>query len=130
MNQKNLFTIIGAVLVLQGIVFFFIGDKIAAGSFPTLDETGKHATKTLLTVMACLFILLGLITYAVRENQSVLWAYCIGVGLLTLNTMKHLLIDHINVPTFAWILQLLILLACIYLWMQSRKAVTTRSVKV
>ena len=113
--------------MLQGIAFFFMGDKIALDSFPTLDETGKHATTTLLTVMGTLSILLGLITYAARETPDVLWAYCIGTVLLTANTLKHLLIDHINVPTFAWVLQVLITVACIYLWMQSRKTVTTRS---
>ena len=127
MNQKNLFTIIGAVLVLQGIAFFFMGDKIVVDSFPNLDETGIHATTTLLTVVGTLSILIGLVTYAARETPAVLWAYGIGTLLLTANTLKHLLVDHINVPTFAWVLQVLILLACIYLWMQSRKTVATRS---
>ena len=130
MNQKNLFTIIGAVLILQGIAFYVMNEKVVTDSFPTLEPTGVYAAGILLTVMAMLSILVGLVAFAARETPSVLWGFTLGFTLLTINTLKHKFVDHINVPVFAMVIQVLITLACIYLWMQSRKTETTRSVKV
>jgi hypothetical protein len=41
--------------------------------------------------------------------------------LFGLNSLKHLFIDHINVPIPALVIQLGIALVCGYLWMQSGK---------
>ena len=43
MNQKTIFTVISAVLILQGIGFFLMNDQIAASAFPALDATGQQA---------------------------------------------------------------------------------------
>lgn len=123
MNQKNIFTAIAIVLFLQGIAFYAMGDKIIASSFPSLDEKGIYAGVTLLQVISAISIIVGLITYANRGTANVVWAFLIGFALLSALTLKHLLVDHINVPTAAVIIQLGIVLACAYLWMQNRKAV-------
>lgn len=124
MNQKNIFTVIGVVLVLQGIAFYAMCDKMAATSFPNLDAAGNTATSALFTVIAMLSILIGLVTYASRNSPEVVWAFAIGVSLLTINTLKHYLIDHLNVPIPALIIQAVSAILCIYLWMQNRNKVT------
>jgi uncharacterized membrane protein YfcA len=67
-------------------------------------------------------ILLGLIAYANRNTPNVAWAFTIGVGVLLSVTLKHLFIDHVNVPVPALIIQVLIFLVCGYLWSQEKKA--------
>jgi hypothetical protein len=121
MNQKNIFTVIGAILVLQGIVFYFMGKQMLADAFPNLDDAGKFATANLSQVMAMMSIMVGLISFASRTTPQVLWAYTTGFCLLSILTLKHVFADHINVPVFAIVIQCAIALVCIYLWMQSRK---------
>ena len=122
MNQKNIFTVIAAVLVLQGLAFFFMGDTIAAESFPALDESGTGAVAVMMEVVALLSIIVGLISYAVRSNPEVLGAYLLGFTLLTLNTLKHKFVDDLNVPIPAMAIQVAIVLACVYLWSQNRSS--------
>lgn len=124
MNQKNIFTVIGVILILQGIAFFTMCTKVAASSFPSLDEAGVQAVAVVITVIGMLSILVGLISFAARNTPAVLWAYALGFGLLCLNTLKHYFIDHINVPMPAMIIQILVFLACGYLWMKSRNTGT------
>jgi hypothetical protein len=121
MNQKTIFLVIGAILVLQGIAFLMMGDKVISGAFPNVDDTAKYPGVTLLHVVAMLSIAIGLISFAARNSPQVLWGYALGFSLLTLLTLKHLLMDHINVPIPALVIQIGIALACIYLWIQSKK---------
>ena len=121
MKQKNVFTVIGAVLVLQGILFLVMRRKMSLDTFPDLAEAGRIATVKLLEVVAMLSILLGLISYAARNTSQVLWAYTTGSALLSILTLKHMIMDHINVPIFAPIIQIAITLVCGYLWIQNKK---------
>jgi len=100
MNQKNIFTVIGAILVLQGIAFYLMGDKMSSATFPNLDEAGKNASINLLQVISMMSIALGLISFAARNSPQVLWAFALGFGLFGKNSLKHLFVDHINVPVF------------------------------
>ncbi len=122
MIQKNIFTAIAAVLILQGVAFYFMGGTIAGESFPTLDDTGKGAVAVMMEVVGLLSIFLGLITYAVRSHNDVLGFYLLGAVLLTINTLKHKFIDDLNVPVPAMVIQVFIVLACIYLWTQNRNS--------
>ena len=117
-----MFTVFGAILVLQGIIFYAMGDKMAVTTFPNLEEGGKFAAVNLLQVISMISILVGLISFAARNTPQVLWAYTIGFGLFGLNSLKHMFIDHINVPIAAIIIQLGIALISGYLWMQSKKS--------
>jgi hypothetical protein len=121
MNQKNIFMVIGAILVLQGIAFYLMGAKMSSDVFPNLDEAGKNASINLLQVISMLSIAIGLISFAARNSPQVLWAFALGFGLFSLNSLKHLFVDHINVPIAALVIQIGITLVCTYLWMQSRK---------
>ena len=121
MNQKNIFSIIAVVLIIQGIAFFFVGDKIITDSFPNLDANGHSSAMTMLQVVAALSILSGIIAWANRTSANVAWAYTLGSLVLLCVTMKHLLVDHINVPTFAWLIQVLITLSCAYLWLGKKE---------
>ena len=115
---------IGAVLLLQGIAFYTMSEKVVLSSFPDLDEMGKHACMTLMEVLAMLSILVGLVSFAARTSPAVLWGYTLGFALLTLVTLKHYFIDHINVPIPAMIIQVVITLLCAYLWLGNKKTTT------
>lgn len=118
MNQKNIFSAIAVVLILQGIAFFAMGDKVISDAFPAVvDAAGHTAATTMLQVVAALSILCGIIAWANRTSANVAWAYTLGSLVLLCVTMKHLLMDGIKVPTFAWIIQVLIVLSCAYLWL-------------
>ena len=121
MNQKNIFTGISVVLVLQGIAFYTIAGKFVSESFPGLTEDAANAPTTLMKVFAMFCLALGLITYAVRNYAQCLWAYTVGIGLLSLNTLKDLFIDKLNVPMPAVVIQVGITLLCAYLWYQPFK---------
>lgn len=121
MNQKNIFSAISVVLILQGIMFFTMGDKMISDTFPTAEANGHIALMKLLEVMAALSILCGIIAWANRTSANVTWAYTLGSLVLLCVTMKHLLMDHINVPTFAWVIQVLIVLSCAYLWLGKKE---------
>src|SRR5687767_5990660 len=123
MNQKNLFTIISAVLVLQGLAFFIMGDQMMVTSFPNNDEAAHHSLGLLFELVAALFILIGIVTYAASTTPSVVWAFTIGSFILLAVTLKHHFVDGINVPIPAIIIQVLMLLAFAYLWSQQKRTV-------
>jgi hypothetical protein len=125
MNQKNIFMIIGVVLLLQGILFYAMGDKMALSTFPDLNDSGKFAVVNLLQVISMMSILVGLISFAARNSPQAIWAFTIGFALFGLNSLKHMFINHINVPIVAIVIQLGIALVCAYLWMQQGKKTAT-----
>lgn len=128
MNQKTIFTVISAVLILQGIGFFLMNDQIAASAFPALDATGQQAIANMIEVLSAFSILVGLITYGARSASGVAGTYALGALVLVLVTTKHMFVDNINVPIPAYLIQVLILLACAYLWMQERKGQSAAAV--
>ena len=121
MNQKNIFMGIGVLLLLQGIFFYTMSDKVVTDAFPSIDAAGKTSAIPLMQVMSVLSILVGMISIAARNTPAVLWAYTIGFGLFIVISLKHLLMDGINVPIPALAIQVVIALASAYLWMQSKK---------
>ena len=121
MNQKNMFIVIGAVMLLQGILFYVMEDKLALSTFPDLVEPGKFAVIHLMQVISMFSILVGLVSFAARNSPQVLWAYTIGFGLFGLNSLKHVFVNHINVPVAAIVIQLGIALICAYLWLGAKK---------
>ncbi len=125
MNQKNVFTVIAAVTILYSLGYYFMSDTLTANSNPTLDKSGQNAVSNLLQVCGVLGIGIALIYYATRNMPSVLWAFCLGSGLLMLNSMKHKFIDQLNVPITAILLQVAIFLAVAYLFMQQKRSSTS-----
>lgn len=121
MNQKNVFTVIAVVLVLQGVVFFIIGNKMVLSTFPGLTEDCYRALSQVIEVPSALSILVGLIAYASRNTPGVLWAFTLGTAVLVGVTLKHMFIDAVAVPLPAMVIQALILLACAYLWLGVKK---------
>ena len=124
MNQKNIFSVIGAVLVLQGIFFYIMADYVVSDAFRGIDEAAKYAPTILMQVMGVMSVMLGVIAFASRNAAGVLGAFLIGFTLFLAVSLKHLLIDHINVPIPAIVVQAGIVLACGYLRMQGNKAKT------
>lgn len=122
MNQKNVFTVLGVLLALQGISFYVMGSKIAVDAFGDLGEPGNMAAKHLLEVMAALSFNFGLVAYATRSNPQILWPFTLGFAILLVVTLKHMLADGIHVPIWAVGFQILSLLAVGYLWWQNNKA--------
>ena len=125
MNQKTILPIIGVVLLLQGIIFYAMGDKMSSTVFPNLNEAGTQAATNLMQVISMMSIVLGLISLAARKSPQVLWAFTIGFALFGLNSLKHVFIDHINVPVAALVIQFAIALVCAYLWLSPKKPQTT-----
>ena len=121
MNQKNIFTGISFVLVVQGLLFFFMGDKIASDAFPSLAPECQDAVHKLIKVIGGLYILVGLVAYSSRNTSQVLWAFAVGFILVASITLKHIWKDHINVPIYALVIQILIAVLCVYLWSQNDK---------
>ncbi len=121
MNQKNIFTGISFVLLLQGLVFFFMAGKIASDAFPSLAPECQDAVHKLIRVVAVLYILVGLVAYSARNTPQVLWAFAVGFILVASITLKHIWKDHINVPIYVLVIQFLIAILCVYLWGQRDK---------
>ena len=126
MNQNNIFSVIAAVLILQGLAFMFMGNQIMTSAFPAVDGAGHLALTQFMQVVAALSILVGLVTYAIRTAPNVVWAYTLGTLVLVSITFKHKFVDGINVPIPAMVIQVFILLACVYLWTQSKKVLSTQ----
>lgn len=122
MNQKNIFSIISVLLILQGVGFWAMKTQTAASTYPTLDATGLAAVVSVIELVCAISILTGIITWAVRSTPGIAWAYALGFLIVVATTLKHMYVDNINVPMPALIIQVLILLSCAYLWMQERKA--------
>lgn len=122
MNQKNVFTAIAAVVILQSIAYFFMSDTLAANAYPTLDQAGQKGISNMMQIFGVLGIGIGLFYYAARNIPSVLWALCLGSGLLMFNTLKHKFIDQLNVPISAIFVQVAIFLVVAYLWMQKNRS--------
>ncbi|MEQ9424597.1 MAG: hypothetical protein RJQ09_09285 [Cyclobacteriaceae bacterium] len=121
MNQKTIFTIIASLLVLQGLGIFIMSDQIVSDSFPDLSESGIWAAAQMATVVAVLYVSIGIITFYVREQPKVLIAYAMGFLLIVLNTSKHIFISEMNVPLPLYLIQILFLLAFIFLMLKSKK---------
>lgn len=122
MNQRNIFSAIAILLLIQGVAFFLMKDTMITNTFPDLDGAGHTATVRLIEVMCALSILIGLVTWAVRSTPGVAWAYTLGNLLLVLVTSKHMFMDHINVPLAAYGIQFLSFLGCAYVWMKERSS--------
>lgn len=122
MNQRNIFNVIGAVLVLQGIFFYLMADYVVSDAFTGIDEAGKYAPTILMQVMGVMSVTLGVIAFATRNTAEVLGAFILGFALFLTVSLKHLFVDHINVPIPAIAVQAGIVLACGYLRMQGNKA--------
>ena len=115
MNQKNIFSAISVVLILQGIAFFVMKSQLASSAFPAVDATGQVALSQLIEVMGALSIFVGLVSWANRTNAGVVGAFTLGALVLLAVTMKHYFVDKINVPIPAMAIQVLIVFACAYL---------------
>ncbi len=123
MNQKNIYSVIAALLIIQGLAFFIMSAQMMASAFPAVDETGRLALGKLLEVMAAFSILLGLVTYATRTTPNLNWAYTLGTLILVAVTLKHQFMDGVNVPVPAMIIQIFMLVAFGYLWSQDQRRV-------
>jgi len=122
MNQRTIFSVIGVVLVLQGIFFYFMADYVVTDAFAGIDEAAKSAPMVLMQVMGVMSITLGVIAFATRNTAEVLIGFLIGFVLFLMVSLKHLFVDHINVPIPAIVVQAGVVFACIYLRMQWGKA--------
>ncbi|MEP3390092.1 MAG: hypothetical protein ABJO02_18005 [Reichenbachiella sp.] len=122
MNQKTIFTIIASLLVLQGLGIFIMSDQIVSQSFSGLTEQGIRAAAEMATVVAILYVSIGVITFYVRESPEVLVAYVIGFVLIVLNTSRHIFISEMNVPLPLFLMQILFLLACVFLLVKLKRS--------
>ncbi|MEP6647081.1 MAG: hypothetical protein ABJC12_08320 [Saprospiraceae bacterium] len=89
MNQKNIFSVMALVLILQGVGFMIMKDSIVTSSLPALDEAGHRAAVKLTAVIAALSIMIGLIAYAARSATNVVLAFAIGSAILGAVTITY-----------------------------------------
>ena len=122
MNQKNIFTAMAALLTIQAIGFYFMGSQIVTDAFGDIGASGNLAAKRLFEVMAVFTFNFALIAYPLRSNPQLLAPFTLGFAILVMVTLKHMLVDKINVPIWAIGFQIVSLLAVGYLWMQHNKA--------
>src|SRR5688572_4587174 len=123
MNQKNIYSAMGAILIIQGLAFFMMKAQLVSGAFAAIDAPGQLALSQLFEVVAALSILIGLVTYASRTTPNVSWAFTLGALILLAVTLKHKFMDGINVPVPAILIQVLMLIAFAYVWSLERKVV-------
>ncbi len=121
MTQKNLFTFLAFLGILFSVGTYFLGDQVALETFPGLSDQGKIAVAYNQELFAVVYLMVSLALYSTREYPNALGAFSLGFLLFGLNSLKHLLIDGINIPIWAAPLQLLISAMIGYLWMQNRK---------
>lgn len=116
MNQKNVFTILSIVGIGFSAFSYFMGPQIGKDSFPELGELGMFAVGINQELVAMVNIIVVLVMFASRDNPKVLWAFTIGFFLLGLNTLKHMVIDGVDVPVIGVVLQWGITAVIGYLW--------------
>lgn len=121
MNQKNVFTILAVLGVGFSFLAYIMGEQIGKNSFPELNEMGMLAVGINQELLAMVNLIVVFVMFASRENPKVLWAFTLGFFLLGLNSLKHLIIDDVNVPLFGIAMQWIITGLCAYLWVQHRK---------
>jgi hypothetical protein len=121
MNQKNVFTVLAILGVGFSAFSYFMGPQIGKNSFPELSELGMFAVGINQELVAMVNIIVVLVMFASRDNPKVLWAFTLGFFLLGLNSLKHVVVDGVDVPIIGMILQWAITILIGYLWWQHRK---------
>jgi threonine/homoserine efflux transporter RhtA len=121
MNQKNVFTVLAILGIGFSLFSYFMGAQIGKNSFPELSELGMFAVGINQELVAMVNLIVVLAMFASRDNPKVLWAFTLGFFLLGLNTLKHMVIDGVNVPIMGVVIQWGITLVIGYLWLQHRK---------
>ena len=124
MNQKNIFTGISIMMILQGIGIFALSGKIALDSFPTLGSEGLSAVSEMATVVAVLYIGIGTILHFTKSSPQVVPGMAVLFGLLALNTMKHIFISGVVVPIPLFVLQILFFGSMVFLLTTAKKVQT------
>lgn len=118
MNQKNVFTVLAILGIGFSGITYFMGAQIGKNSFPELSELGQFAVGVNQELIAMINLIVVFAMFASRDNPKVLWAFTLGFFLLGLNSLKHLVIDGVNVPLIGIALQWAITLVIGYLWLQ------------
>ncbi len=122
MTQKNVFTFLAIMGILFSVGTYFLGNQVALETFPGLSDQGKIAVAHNQELFAVVYLIVSLALYSTREYSNALGAFALGFLIFGLNSVKHLLIDGINIPIWAAPLQLLVAAVIGYLWWKNKKA--------
>ncbi len=123
MNQKNIFTVLAAIGLIWSISAYTMGDRIANDSFGGLDEKGVFAVSIANQLVAAINLIVVLALFATRNHSNVAWAFALGFLIMGIGSLKHLLMDGVNVPVIGIAAQFVFAAVCGYLWLKERKKV-------
>jgi hypothetical protein len=121
MNQKNIFTALAAFGLIWSISAYTMGDRIANDSFQGLDEKGVFAVSIANQLVAAVNLIVVLALFATRNHSNVAWAFSLGFLIMGIGSLKHLLMDGVNVPIIGIAAQFLFAAICGYLWLKERQ---------
>ena len=121
MNQKNIFTALAAIGLVWSIATYTMGDQIANDSFEGLDEKGVFAVSIANQLVSVINLIVVLALFATRNHSNVAWAFALGYLIMGIGSLKHLLIDDVNVPVIGIAAQFVFAAVCGYLWLKERQ---------
>lgn len=121
MNQKNVFTVLAAIGLLWSISTYTMGEQIANDVIQGLDEKGVFAVSIANQLVAAVNLIVVLALFATRNHSNVAWAFALGFVIMGIGSLKHLLMDGVNVPIIGIIAQFLFAAICGYLWLKERQ---------
>lgn len=127
MNQKNVFTVLAAIGLLWSISTYTMGEQIANDSFQGLDEKGVFAVSVANQLVAAVNLIVVLALFATRNHSNVAWAFALGFVIMGIGSLKHLIIDDVNVPIIGIAAQFIFAAVCGYLWLKERQAAVATS---
>lgn len=121
MNQKTIFTVLAVFGLIWSISLYTMGEQIANDSFVGLDEKGIFAVSIANQLTAAVNLIVVLALFATRYHSNVAWAFALGFLIMGIGSLKHLLIDSINVPVIGIVFQFIFAAVCGYLWLKERQ---------
>jgi hypothetical protein len=127
MNQKNIFTVMAAIGLIWSIAAYTMGDQIADDSYGGLDEKGVFAVSIANQLVAAINLIVVLALFATRNHSNVAWAFALGFLIMGIGSLKHLLIDDVNVPIIGIAAQFAFAAVCGYLWLKERQGAAASS---
>lgn len=122
MNQKNVFTVLAAIGLAWSVAAYNMGEQIAHDTFQGgLDEKGVFAISIANQLAAAINLIVVLALFATRNHSNVAWAFALGFAVMGIGSLKHLLMDGVNVPVVGIAAQFVFAGVCGYLWLKERQ---------
>ena len=108
-RPQNALRVIGAGLVLQGLLFFAFAVPLTQQIFPAANDQAIHVGMVMRRGLATMSFLAGLVIFLVRDESDrvtkrVLFGCCIGFAAISLSMLKLILDAAAVIPLPAMII--------------------------